>query len=136
MYKYFIIILFPILFLSCGKEKVQSPKQDKPVENQVMDEDTTSLSPEEAFSSTLVNDILNVDDEDLQSYLEEEFYPKLKNSEKVTIDKISSSLYILTYYEKGTEKNLMIQKFYNPITYEMFFESKEIQTNAVKQFIR
>jgi len=136
MYKYFILILFPLLFISCGKEKIQISKPDKTVENQISDEDTTAMSPEEAFSSTLVNDILNVDDEDLQSYLEEEFYPKLKNSEKVTIDKISSSLYILTYYEKGIEKNLMIQKFYNPVTDEMFFESKETQTNAVKQFIK
>ena len=136
MYKYFILILFPLLFISCGKEKVQIPKQEKQVENQTADEDTTTMTPEEAFSSTLVNDILNVDDEDLQTYLEEEFYPKLKNSEKVTIDKISSSIYILTYFEKGNEKNLMIQKFYNPITDETFFESKDIQTNAFKQFIR
>ena len=132
MNKFFILFSFLLLFISCGKEKVQEPKPENKTQEQKTDEDTTTLSPQEAFSSALVNDILDVDDEDLQIYLEEEFYPQLSKLDKVTIEKISTSVYILTYFENDKEKNYLIQKWYNPVTDEIIFDKKEVQSNTRK----
>ena len=132
MNKFFILFSFLLLFISCGKEKVQEPKPENKTQEQKTDEDTATLSPQEAFSSALVNDILDVDDEDLQIYLEEEFYPQLSKLDKVTIEKISTSVYILTYFENDKEKNYLIQKWYNPVTDEIIFDKKEVQSNTRK----
>jgi hypothetical protein len=136
MSKYIVIIAVVFLFISCGKEKSPVPNNNTQTENSQLDEDTSEMSPEEVFSSALVNNILNVDDEDLQVYLEKEFYTALRKCEKVSIDKISSSLYILSYVENGNEKNFLIQKSYNPVTDEFIFDKKETQTNIIKQFIK
>jgi hypothetical protein len=99
------------------------------------DADTTALTPEEAFSQAMVN-ILNTEDEDLQNYLEDEIYPIVKNSNKITIDNISSSLFLLQYVENGTQKNILIQKFYDLEKDEYFFEKREVQNDAIKQFVK
>ena len=108
------------------------------LKQQINDEsDTISLSPEELFSSTLLEDILqSSEDDDLKSYLEEEIYPIVSNSTKVTIDRVSASLYLLSYDENGVQKNFVIQKFYNPSNLEMHFEINEIETNAADQYLK
>ena len=136
-YKLFFIIIFLFLF-SCGKEQNKNIRIEKTIDNQTseVDKDTTELSPQEIFSTALTDNILDIEDEDLQVYLEEEIYPAISKSNKVTIDKISSSLYLLQYDDKGTLKNILLQKFYNPSKDEFFFEKKEIQSDAIKQFVK
>ena len=141
MFKSINIILFAFLiigFMSCSKEQVKRTIEKK-VDTEATEDneaDTTAMSPEEAFSSAMVSNILNTEDEDLQDYLEAEIYPIVKSSSKVTIDNISSSLFLMQYEEKGSIKNILIQKFYNPSKDEFFFEKREVQNDAIKQFVK
>jgi len=132
MIKYFGLLLLTLLIISCGDDKKNDTETTDKDES-----DTISLSSEELFSSTLLEDILqSSEDDDLKSYLEEEIYPIVSNSTKVTIDRVSASLYLLTYDENGVQKNFVIQKFYNPSSLEMHFEINEIETNAADQYLK
>lgn len=138
IFKYVLLGVFVIAFISCGKNDVVK-KIEKKVETEYTednDSDTTVLTPQEEFSNALVNNILDVNDEDLQVYLEEEIYPIVSKSNKTTIDKVSSSLFLLQYEESGNMKNILVQKFYNPSKDEFFFEKREVQNDAIKQFIK
>jgi hypothetical protein len=132
MIKYFGLLLLTLLIISCGDDKKSDTETTDKDES-----DTISLSPEELFSSTLLEDILqSSEDDDLKSYLEGEIYPIVANSTKVTIDRVSASLYLLSYDENGVQKNFIIQKFYNPSSLEMYFEINELETNAVDQYLK
>jgi hypothetical protein len=135
--KYLFFVLIVIAFVSCSKDEIKR-KIEKTTNTEVTedDTDTTAMTPEEAFSSAMVNNILDTEDEDLQNYLEDEIYPMVKNSNKVTIDNISSSLLLLQYFENGNQKNILIQKFYNPAKDEFYFEKREVQNDAIKQFVK
>jgi hypothetical protein len=136
-FKYIFFILIVFIFVSCSKEEMKNTIEKK-VETQVADEneDTTALTPQEEFSNALVNNILNTDDEELQDYLEEVIYPIVSKSNKVTIDNISSSLFLLQYDDNGNSKNILIQKYYNPSKNEFFFEKREVQNDAIKQYVK
>lgn len=138
LFKYFLVLSVAIAFFSCGKDDVVKRIEKKVITEEMEDEDTdtTSLSPVEAFSSTLVNNILDTYDDDLQVYLEDVIYPIASKSNKTTIDKISSSLYLFQYEENGSAKNILIQKFYNPAKDEIFFEKRDVQNDAIKQFTK
>ena len=139
MFKSIFIILFSILLLSCSKDNSTNQKTEtnKTETQNEESESDTSMTAEELFSSALVEDISgDSEDAELQFYLEEQIFPVVSRSEKVTLDRISSSLYLLSYYENGAMKNLLIQKFYNPVKDEMVFEKSETQTNSVKQFVK
>ncbi len=132
--KYLILILISVFFISCGDKTNDTDNRNNSSNNET--DDTTSLSPQEAFSYVLVNQILNSDDEDLELFLENEIFPVVSKSEKVTIDEISSSLFILTYFEGDVEKNLLIQKFYNPVKDEVTFVKSETSITPKKQFLK
>jgi len=136
-FKYIFFVLIVLVFVSCSKDDVKKTIEKK-IETQVSDEDedTTAMTPQEAFSSALVNNILNTGDEELQIYLEEVIYPIVSKSNKVTIDNISSSLFLLQYEDNGSTKNILIQKFYNPSKDEFFFEKREVQNDAIKQYVK
>lgn len=141
MLKLIPILLLALILTSCSKE-------DKPKTDSNSNTNTTQNSPnandlsgenmtkEEIFSSTLVQDIAGDENEDLEIYLEEVIYPMVSKSNKVSLEKISGSLYLLTYDDNGTMKNLMIQEYYSPSKDEMVFDKIETQTNAVKQFVK
>ncbi len=135
--KNFILTLICILLLSCSKkeEPVSEPEKES---NEIVEEDSDSaLTLEEAFSSNLVEGILGDENEvDLQLYLEQEIYPMVSKSNKITLDRISSSLFLLTYENNGAIKNLLIQKFYNPSTDEFVFDRRDTETNSIKQFLK
>jgi hypothetical protein len=122
-----------LLLLSCGKEKNKNSAENQEV-NEVTqtEEDTIPLAPQETFGLILVQDILMDEKEtDLQLYLEETVYPLVSKSPKVTIDRISSSVYLLKYFDGTAEKNLYIQKYYNPLTDEIVFEKTDIKPASV-----
>jgi hypothetical protein len=139
MLKTIIIVLISLVLFSCNKEnstrqRTESPKTD--TQNEESDSDT-AMTAEESFSSALVEDIMGEnDDVDLQYYLEEQIYPLITKSDKITIDRISSSLYLLSYNENGAMKNFLLQKFYNPVKDEIVFEKSETQSNTLKQFVK
>ncbi len=138
--KLVIVLIICSVFISCDKETKtdqSSSKSDKGT-NEITESETDSvMTPEEIFSSSLVQDIIG-DDEDieLQIYLEEQIYPLVSKSNKTTIDKISSSLYLLSYEESGVMKNFILQKFYNPVKDEFVFDKTETQINSFKQFVK
>ena len=138
--KLVIVLIICSVFISCDKETKtdqSSSKSDKGT-NEITESETDSvMTPEEIFSSSLVQDIIG-DDEDieLQIYLEEQIYPLVLKSNKITIDKISSSLYLLSYEESGIIKNFILQKFYNPVKDEFVFDKTETQINSFKQFVK
>ena len=138
--KLVIVLIICSVFISCDKETKtdqSSSKSDKGT-NEITESETDSvMTPEEIFSSSLVQDIIG-DDEDieLQIYLEEQIYPLVSKSNKTTIDKISSSLYLLSYEESGVMKSFILQKFYNPVKDEFVFDKTETQLNAFKQFVK
>ena len=139
MFRILILILISLSLFSCNKENSTSQKKETPktdTQNEESDTDT-AMTAAESFSSALVEDIMGEnEDMELQYYLEEQFYPLISKSGKITIDRISSSLYLLSYEENGAMKNYMLQKFYNPVKDEIFFEKSETQTNSVKQFVK
>jgi len=138
--KLVIVLIICSVFISCDKETKtdqSSSKSDKGT-NEITESETDSvMTPEEIFSSSLVQDIMGEDDDiELQIYLEEQIYPIVSKSNKITIDKISSSLYLLSYEESGVMKNFILQKFYNPVKDEFVFDKTETQLNAFKQFVK
>lgn len=139
MFKTILMVLISVVLFSCNKENSSRQRNEPPkTENQEEDNDSDSaMTSEESFSSALVEDIMGEnDDVDLQYYLEEQIYPLISKSDKVTIDRISSSLYLLSYNESGVMKNFLLQKFYNPVKDEIVFEKNETQLNTVKQFVK
>ena len=138
--KLVIVLIICTVFISCDKETKtdqSSSKSDKGT-NEITESETDSvMTPEEIFSSSLVQDIIgNDEDIELQIYLEEQIYPLVSKSNKTTIDKISSSLYLLSYEESGVMKNFILQKFYNPVKDEFVFDKTETQINSFKQFVK
>ncbi len=137
-----IIVCFSafLLVAGCGKEKSINTANEQKQQQQQMgieDEDTTALTPAESFATALCQDILNDDSEvDFESYLIDVVYPKVSGSTKVTLDRVSSSIFLLTYFEGNTEKHLLIQKYFNPKKGEIFFESSETSLSPSKQFLK
>ncbi len=141
MLKLIPVLLLSLILTSCSKEdkpKTESNSNTNTTQNSPNANDLSgeNMTKEEIFSSTLVQDIAGDENEDLEIYLEEVIYPMVSKSNKVSLEKISGSLYLLTYDDNGTMKNLMIQEYYSPAKDEMVFDKTETQTNAVKQFVK
>ena len=138
--KLLIALIICSAFISCNKETKtdqSSSKSEKGINESAESETDSLMTPEEIFSSSLVQDIMGEDEDiDLQIYLEEQIYPSVSKSNKITLDKISSSLYLLSYDDSGVMKSYILQKFYNPLKDEFVFDKTETQLNAFKQFVK
>jgi PBP1b-binding outer membrane lipoprotein LpoB len=134
-----ILILFTALFFSaCGNNEPAHDNDNSETENvDEEDGDTTSLSDAELFSMVLTNDILQGTEEtDLQAYLEEEIYPMVEKATKVTLDRLTASVYILTYELNGSKSSLLLQKFYDPVNQQIVFEKTETGYGLKSQYVR
>ena len=137
-----IIILFVAFGLySCGNNEPShnqtNGNEESTEESGDEDGDTTALSEAELFSMVLVNDILQGNEEtDLQGYLEEEIFPMVQGATKVTLDRLSASVYILTYEKDGSKSSLLIQKFYDPANEQIVFEKTETGYGLKSQYVR
>lgn len=130
-------LLISMIFLGCGKDKEIKEKNEKVMQQDMEENDTVSLTPAESFGAVLTQSILNDETEvELESFLSETVYSKVSASSNVTIDKISSSLYILKYYEGTAEKYILIQKYYNPKEDSITFEMTETTLTTAKQFLK
>ncbi len=138
--KLLFLFLISSAFYSCNKEtgtNKNSTESRKQTDEVTETETDSVMTPEEIFSSSLVQDIMGEEEDiDLQIYLEEQIYPLVSKSDKITLDKISSSLYLVSYRENGIMRNFILQKFYNPLKDEFLFEKIDTQLNAVKQFLK
>ncbi|MBK8983995.1 MAG: hypothetical protein IPM38_17170 [Ignavibacteria bacterium] len=134
-----MLILFVLFaFSSCNdKSNENSESGNDDTEERDGNSEDTTMTPEEIFSSALVQDILgDEEDADLQFYLEEEIYPLLATAGKVTIDRISSSLYLISFQENGIQKNFLIKKYFDPQNPEIKFERTETQSGPESQFLK
>jgi hypothetical protein len=135
--KVIILLSVSLLLISCNKENNTKPRTGNQENIETEDESDSTLTPEEAFSAALTSDISQDEDiTDLQIYLEEQIYPEASKSAKVTLDRISGSLFLLSYDAGGNFKNFYLQKYYDPVSQEVKFEKTEVQTDAKKQFTK
>lgn len=130
-------LILSVIVMGCGKEKEIKEKNEKVLQQEMEESDTASLTPAESFGAVLTQSILNDESEvELESFLSEIVYPKISSASKVTIDKISSSLYLLKYYEGTSEKYFLIQKYYNPKEDSITFDITETGLTTSKQFLK
>ena len=107
MLKVIILLSVSLLLISCNKENNTKPRTGNQENIETEDESDSTLTPEEAFSAALTSDISQDEDiTDLQIYLEEQIYPEASKSAKVTLDRISGSLFLLSYDAGGNFKIL------------------------------
>lgn len=134
----FLLLAFLLLSGGCSKKDNNEHFIKQPEQEQIESgNDTTSLTPAESFAAALTQEILKDETEvELESFLADNVYPFVSGSKKVTIDKISSSLYLIKYFKENTEKNILIQKYYNPAEDSFSFEITETNTNNIKQFVK
>lgn len=123
--KYIAILIFCVFALvSCSKDKENINTSSSNTESGE-ELDTAELEKDEMFGAVLTNDFLNEEDEDFQTYLTTQIYPLMATSKKVTIEKISASNYIIIYDDANNTKQMLIKKYYNPLTEEIFFERSD-----------
>lgn len=124
--------------MSCGNKNNDSGDSSKDsIYDQNESSEDTTLTPDVIFSNAMIQDILSEEEDvDLQVYLEEDIYPMLSVAGKVTLDKVSSSLYLLSYREGGTVKNFLIKKYFDPQNNEIKFEKTETQLSPENQFLK
>lgn len=128
---YLILLILSFSLFSCS-QKDNDIKIEKETINSDEEIVSDSLTPAENFALAMIQDVLQDEQEiDLQPYLEEEIFPLISKSEKVTIDKVYSSMYLLKYISSGIERNILIQKYYNPNTGEIKFEKSDITINNI-----
>ena len=135
-----ILILFVALALySCGNNEPshEETNGDTETTEEQEDGDTTAISEAELFSMVLVNDVLQGQEEnDLQVFLEEDIYPTMEGVSKVTLDRLSASVYILTYEKDGSKSSILIQKFYDPVNEQIVFEKTETGFGLKSQYVK
>lgn len=126
----FVSLIFAVS-VSCKK----SPEKINNQDINSNPEDTVALTPAQNFAITLVEDFINADDPDLEIFLEKVIYPIVEKADRVTLDRISDTIYLLTYFSEGKEKNILIEKYFSPSKEETFFEYKEIQYPRLNSFL-
>lgn len=130
-----ILMLGVISSQGCGKGEEKNTNESTS-KTEAQDQDS-SFTPEEIFSATLVQGIVGEeDDPDLEAFLEEDLYGELKNSKAVTMDRISSSMYVIEYENLGQMKSYLIRKYYNPQKDEYYFEKTASDLDVKKHFLK
>ncbi|HCA43365.1 MAG TPA: hypothetical protein DEP28_08960 [Bacteroidetes bacterium] len=118
----FVITLAIVLISGCGKDNATNN------ENQSQ-QDTIELEKDEMFGFTLVTEILETEDENLESYLTTQIYPLASNAKKVTMERLSGTVYYLNIINEKDTSQIWIKKFYNPQNEEVFFEKYDKPVN-------
>jgi hypothetical protein len=131
LFSLFTFFLILVVLSACKK----APEKVNNEDINSNSEDTVSLTPAQNFAITLVEDFIYEDDPELETFLEEVIYPLVAKAEKVTIDKLSDTAYLITYYQEGFEKSILIEKYFSPSKEETFFEYKEIKYSRQNSFL-
>lgn len=118
----FVITLAIVLISGCGKDNATNN------ENQSQ-QDTIELEKDEMFGFTLVTEILETEDENLESYLTTQIYPLASNAKKVTMERLSGTVYYLNIINEKDTSQIWIKKFYNPQNEEVIFEKYDKPVN-------
>jgi repressor of nif and glnA expression len=114
--KIFFILFFTILLLSgCSKDNGPDAGNDS----------DTPLTREELFAMHVAGGLLQLEDEDLQEYLQTEVYPLVSASQKVFANRESSTEFSIFYEGDGKMNIITIRKFYDAAGESVFFEMSE-----------
>lgn len=127
--------LFILFVLTISVSCKRSPEKVNNEDINSHSEDTVTLTPAQNFAITLVEDFINEEDPDLEVFLEKTIYPIVAKADKVTIDRLGDTIYLLTYFLEGTEKNILIEKYFSPSKEETFFEYKEVKYSRLTSFL-
>lgn len=132
--KYLLLIAALFLAASCSKkddkpvtdnkkQTVQTP--DSQTDEQVTPADT-NLTPEEKFSTSIMTDFLDeVEDEDLQGFLEDEVFKFSNNYTGAAVISLTSSTWLLSLEKDNSVKNYLIQKYVDFKTNDYYFTMNE-----------
>ena len=127
--KYILFAFILIFFASCSKEEKQTSKQEKAPKNQVEDVDDntsdTDMTPEEKFSTSIMVDFLNSDDEFLGEYIESEIYKMGANFTGASVVELNPSTWLVMLEKDGAVKNYLLQKYVDFKTNDYYFRMKE-----------
>lgn len=127
--RYILISITFILFFSCSKEEKQTTKQEKAPKNQVEEIDDnpsdTEITPEEKFTTSIMLDFLDSDDESLGEYIESEIYKMGANYTGASVVELNPSTWLVMMENNGEVKNYMLQKFVDFKTNDYYFRLKE-----------
>ncbi len=105
------------------KQSVQNPDSQTEDENAPAD---TNLTPEEKFSTSIMTDFLDeLDDEDLQGFLEDEVFKFSNNYTGAAVIGLTSSTWLLTLEKDNSTKNYIIQKYVDFKTNDYYFTMNE-----------
>ncbi len=128
------IYLFAFVFLICSCRSDNNAGNDK--ESEESEQTDAQLTPEETLSTSLVQGILGIEDEDLESFIESELYSEIKSGSKVAIDRLSSSVFMIEFEKSGSRKAYIVRKYYDPSKEEFLFEKSVVDSDILKQVIR
>ena len=126
----YILFAFILIFLaSCSKEEKQTSKQEKAPKNQVEDvydnPSDTDMTPEEKFSTSIMLDFLDSDDEFLGEYIESEIYKMGTNFTGASVVEFNPSTWLVMLEKDGAVKNYLLQKYVDFKTNDYYFRMKE-----------
>jgi hypothetical protein len=141
-----IIFLFVLFIAGCSKDNNKTPttSNDKQLQEQNQKIDTTddnpadtNLTPEEKFSTSVMVDFLDGDeDEDLEGFLEEEVFKFSANYTGAAVIGISPSTWLLSLEKDNSTKNYLIQKYVDFKTNEYYFRMRETALSVTDVFSR
>lgn len=127
--KYILFAFILIFFASCSKEEKQTLKQEKAPKNQVEDVDDntsdTDMTPGEKFSTSVMLDFLDSDDEFLGEYIESEIYKMGVNFTGASVVELNPSTWLVMLEKDGAVKNYLLQKYVDFKTNDYYFKLKE-----------
>jgi len=127
--KYILFAFILIFFASCSKEEKQTSKQEKAPKNQVEDIDdnpsNTDMTPEEKFSTSIMMDFLDSDDEFLGEYIESEIYKMGVNFTGASVVELNPSTWLVMLEKDGAVKNYLLQKYVDFNTNDYYFKLRE-----------
>jgi hypothetical protein len=127
--KYILFAFIIIFFASCSKEEKQTTQKEKTPKNQVEDVEEnpsdTEMTPEEKFSTSIMLDFLDSDDEYLSDYLESEIYKMGVNYTGASVVELNPSTWLVMLEKDGAVKNYLLQKYVDFNTNDYYFKLKE-----------
>ena len=132
--KYILLLAALIFVSSCSKndDKPVTEKQKQTVQNPDTQSDDqtspadTNLTPEEKFSTSIMTDFLDeLEDEDLQGFLEDEVFKYSNNYTGAAVISLTSSTWLLSLEKDNNVKNYIIQKYVDFKTNDYYFTMNE-----------
>lgn len=121
----FLLILVSTAAVSSGCGKGEDSSVEEENQESVEDRDTT-LTAEEILSTSLVQGLLGEDNEpELEEFIEVDLYGELKSSKSVTMERVSSSAFLIEFEKDGNMKSYLLKKFYDPQKEDYFFIKSE-----------